>query len=184
MLERVIEVVDVLPDRFPTADVADPTRTGGDHAAVAADRTQVQGVQDQVTSLQAQVTGLQNQLAAQPGSVTNGQVAGLYGQEQQIATTVDQLEAALAALAAHPEVVLLFTDLSLPGADGRTLADEARRRRPGLGVLFTTGHARGGSVWNARLDPAADLLAKPFTLEALAVKVRTVLDGPAPDRPA
>ena len=39
-------------------------------------------------------------------------------------------------------VDLLFTDLILPGMDGVDLAREARRLRPGLKVLFTTGYAR------------------------------------------
>src|SRR5262249_16660004 len=51
--------------------------------------------------------------------------------------------AALAALDAEPRIRLLFTDVGLPGGlNGRQLADEARRRRPDLKVLFTTGYAR------------------------------------------
>ncbi|HLG81613.1 MAG TPA: hybrid sensor histidine kinase/response regulator, partial [Bradyrhizobium sp.] len=56
------------------------------------------------------------------------------------------------------------------------LADEARKRRPELKVLFTTGYARNAIVHHGRLDPGVNLIAKPFTFAALAAKVRAVLD--------
>jgi DNA-binding response OmpR family regulator len=61
--------------------------------------------------------------------------------------------------------------------NGRGLADEARRRRPALRVLFTTGYARNALVHHGRLDPGVELLVKPFTYAALAAKVRALLEG-------
>jgi len=58
----------------------------------------------------------------------------------------------------------------------RHLADEARRRRPDLKVLFTTGYTRNAIIHHGRLDADVDLLTKPFTSEALAKKVRQILD--------
>jgi CheY-like chemotaxis protein len=82
-------------------------------------------------------------------------------------------------------IALLFTDVGLPGGmNGRQVADEARRLRPGLRVLFTTGYARDAIVHQGRLDPGIDLLTKPFTFVALATKVRTALDGPVPSSDA
>ena len=83
--------------------------------------------------------------------------------------------AALQLLDAHPEIVLLFTDVVMPDVNGAKLADEARRRRPDLKVLFTTGYTRNAVVHNGVLDPGVELIGKPFTLEALAAKVRLVL---------
>ena len=84
---------------------------------------------------------------------------------------------ALRALAANPEVRLLFTDLGLPGGlNGRELADTATRRHPHLRVLFTTGYARNAIAQNRGLDPAIDLVMKPFTYAGLAVKIRKVLE--------
>ncbi|MFC7399857.1 ATP-binding protein [Chelatococcus sp. GCM10030263] len=84
---------------------------------------------------------------------------------------------ALAALDAEP-VDLLFTDVVLPeGMNGRELADAARTRRPELKVLFTTGYARNAIVHHGRLDPDVELLAKPFTYEALAAKIRKLLEA-------
>lgn len=84
---------------------------------------------------------------------------------------------ALRLLDAHPEIVLLFTDVVMPEVNGRQLADEARRRRPGLKVLFTTGYSRNAVVHNGVLDPGVQLIGKPFTVEELAARVRAALDG-------
>jgi len=60
--------------------------------------------------------------------------------------------------------------------NGRQLADEARRRRPDLKVLFATGYARNAIVRNGRLDAGVQLITKPYTFTALAAKLRQVLD--------
>jgi CheY-like chemotaxis protein len=83
---------------------------------------------------------------------------------------------ALQILGQHPEVALLFTDVGLPGGmNGRQLADAARKLRPELKVLFTTGYARNAIVHDGRLDPGVSLLTKPFTYAALAAKLSDVL---------
>jgi PAS domain S-box-containing protein len=92
------------------------------------------------------------------------------------------LEAPLAATALHllerhPEIKLLFTDIGLPGGmNGRQLADAARKARPDLKVLFTTGYARNAIVHDGRLDLGVVLIPKPFTYAALAAKLADILD--------
>jgi PAS domain S-box-containing protein len=82
------------------------------------------------------------------------------------------------ALARDPEVVLLFTDVGLPGGvTGRQLAEEACRRRPGLRVLYTTAYARNAISHHGILDRDVHLLPKPYTVESLARKLREVLDN-------
>lgn len=88
----------------------------------------------------------------------------------------DSAAAALRQLDAYPEVTLMFTDVVMPGVNGRKLADEACKRRPGLKVLFTTGYTRNAIVHNGVLDAGVDLLGKPYTMEQLSTKVRSVLD--------
>jgi signal transduction histidine kinase/DNA-binding response OmpR family regulator len=85
---------------------------------------------------------------------------------------------ALQILEANSAVDLLFTDVGLPGGmNGRQLAEAARRRRPKLRVLFTTGYARDAIVHDGRLDPGVQLLTKPFTFAALAQKLRDMLEA-------
>ncbi len=85
--------------------------------------------------------------------------------------------AALDAIERRPRLDLLFTDIVMPGGmNGRQLADEAMRRRPGLKVLFTTGYTRNAIVHHGRLDPDVQLISKPFTFDQLAAKVRAILD--------
>jgi len=48
---------------------------------------------------------------------------------------------ALRLLDAHPEIAMLFTDLTMPGMSGLELAAEARRRRPALKIVLTSGYA-------------------------------------------
>lgn len=77
---------------------------------------------------------------------------------------------------------LLFTDVVMPGMGGRDLADEARKRRPDLKVLFTSGYTENSIVHNGRLDLGVKLLSKPYRREQLAAKVRDVLrDGDRED---
>jgi len=83
---------------------------------------------------------------------------------------------ALRTLDLHPEVRLLFTDVVMPGMDGRQLAEEASRKRPGLKVLFTTGYTRNAIVHNGMLDPGVNLLPKPASRDQMAAKIRSVLD--------
>ncbi|WP_244480009.1 ATP-binding protein [Methylobacterium sp. Leaf94] len=84
--------------------------------------------------------------------------------------------AALRVLDAQPDIALLFTDIVMPDMNGRRLAEEAVRRRPELKVLYTTGFTRNAVVHNGVLDPGTHFLPKPFTLQQLASKVRSVLD--------
>jgi signal transduction histidine kinase len=84
---------------------------------------------------------------------------------------------ALAILDDRPDAKLLFTDVVMPEINGKKLAEEAIRRRPGLKVLFTTGYARNAVVHASVLDPGAQLLSKPFTPDQLAAKIRAVLDA-------
>jgi two-component system NtrC family sensor kinase len=85
---------------------------------------------------------------------------------------------ALRLLESEPDISLLFTDVVLPGGmNGRQLADEARRSRPTLQVLYATGYTRNAIIHQGRLDAEVELLTKPFTAEALARKVRQILNA-------
>jgi len=72
---------------------------------------------------------------------------------------------------------LLLTDVVLPGMNGRQLAEQAKNRRPDLKVLFTTGYSRNAIVHQGRLDPGVAMIQKPITQDALAARIRDLLDA-------
>lgn len=83
---------------------------------------------------------------------------------------------ALAVLSESSNIDLLLTDIVMPDINGRKLADAARAMQPGLKVLYMTGFTRNAIVHNGILDIGVHLLAKPFTLDELAQKVREALN--------
>lgn len=93
----------------------------------------------------------------------------------------DSAAAALRLLDANPDIALLFTDVVMPEVNGAKLAEEARRRRPKLPVLFTTGYARDAAIHGGKLESGVELIGKPFTIDELAAKVRAVLDASQTD---
>lgn len=87
-------------------------------------------------------------------------------------------EAALDMLDRGERFDLLFTDVVMPGGvDGIRLAEEARRRIPGIRVLYTTGHAEDGRLGDAANAPRAALLRKPFAKSELRERLRTLLES-------
>src|SRR5205823_3855735 len=70
---------------------------------------------------------------------------------------------------------LLLSDVVMPGMNGRELAEKAVRLRPDMKVLLMSGYA--GEISRAGfLHPGLHFIEKPFTSNALAIKVREVLD--------
>jgi signal transduction histidine kinase/ActR/RegA family two-component response regulator len=74
---------------------------------------------------------------------------------------------------------LLVTDLILPDVDGRKLAKQLWDLRPDLRVLYCSGYTEDVIAHRGAVDEGLAFLAKPFTAEGLARKVRAVLDSPA-----
>lgn len=82
----------------------------------------------------------------------------------------------LALLDATSRVDLLVTDIGLPGLNGRQVADAARVRKPALKVLFMTGYAENAAVAHGFLEPDMQMITKPFAIEALATRVRRMIE--------
>jgi len=77
-----------------------------------------------------------------------------------------------------PAIDLLFTDVIMPGSmNGRQLVDEARKRRPDLKTLYTSGYTENAIVHHGRLDSGVLLLAKPYRKTELARMIRLALAG-------
>jgi signal transduction histidine kinase/CheY-like chemotaxis protein len=80
---------------------------------------------------------------------------------------------ALAIVDSEAAFALLFTDVIMPGSlNGRELAEEAVKRRPGLKVLFTSGYTENAILSNGCLPTGVLLLCKPYRKAALAQMVR------------
>ncbi len=95
-------------------------------------------------------------------------------------TAIEAEEGAMALriLQSDARVDLLITDVGLPGGmNGRQLADAARVTRPDLKVLFITGYAENAIIGNAQLAPGMQLLTKPFVMEELAGRIRSMIDN-------
>lgn len=85
--------------------------------------------------------------------------------------------AGLRVLESNARIDLLITDVGLPGGlNGRQVADAARTTRPDLKVLFVTGYAENAIVGRGRLEKGMYLLTKPFQMEALANRIREIIE--------
>ena len=85
---------------------------------------------------------------------------------------------ALALLRRGEPVDLVFSDVVMPGGiSGFELAEEARRIRPGLAVLLTSGFA--GAV-SEPLDQDFEVLPKPYDRALLLQRIAALLDQPSP----
>jgi hypothetical protein len=75
----------------------------------------------------------------------------------------------------HEAIRLLLSDIVMPGMSGPELAEELRRRRPGLRVLLMSGYTGDVILDRGALQSGFPLLQKPFSPEGLLLKVHEVL---------
>jgi len=86
-------------------------------------------------------------------------------------------EEGLAIVTAGVPFDLLFTDIVMPGRiTGRELADLARRLRPGIKVLYTSGFTAAAASAAMHEEFGTNLLTKPYRKSDLSLRVRTALD--------
>lgn len=83
--------------------------------------------------------------------------------------------AALAMIREGCAFDILVTDVSMPEMDGRLLAREVEKLKPGVPVLYVTGYTRNAIVHQGRLDPDVVMLAKPFRIAQLGAKLREAI---------
>jgi PAS domain S-box-containing protein len=86
-------------------------------------------------------------------------------------------DAALTIVESGLAIDLLFTDVVMPGKLKSTeLVKRARQILPNIAVLYTSGYTENSIVHGGRLDAGVDLLSKPYTTDALALKLREVIE--------
>jgi two-component system, cell cycle sensor histidine kinase and response regulator CckA len=77
----------------------------------------------------------------------------------------------------HEDLIhLLVTDMAMPNVGGKELAQRLRKVRPQIKVLFMSGYPDHPALTDGDVGRQTSLLQKPFSLDTLAHKVRTVLD--------
>jgi two-component system cell cycle sensor histidine kinase/response regulator CckA len=77
----------------------------------------------------------------------------------------------------HEDLIhLLVTDMAMPNLGGKELAHRLRTVRPQIKVLFMSGYPDHPGLEGEDVGSQATLLQKPFSLDTLAHKVRTLLD--------
>ncbi len=93
------------------------------------------------------------------------------------AIEAEDAAAGLRVLRSGARVDLLVSDVGLPGGmNGRQLADVARVLRPDLKVLFITGYAENAVLGHGHLDPGMRVMTKPFAMDALAARIRAMIE--------
>jgi PAS domain S-box-containing protein len=102
---------------------------------------------------------------------TKGVLEGYSYRVLEVSTGAEAI--ALAEQYAHV-IHLLLTDIVLPGMSGETVANELRKKRPLVKVLYISGYAE--DVIGRRISRETSYLPKPFRPDALAAKVREVLE--------
>ena len=100
----------------------------------------------------------------------------------QVMEAANAEEALLICEREGERIDLILTDVVMPGLSGRELADRLKTLRPGVKVLFMSGHTDDIMVHHGVLRKEAEFIQKPFGPAQLAMKVREILM--APDRPA
>jgi DNA-binding response OmpR family regulator len=91
----------------------------------------------------------------------------------------DTYQKALAVFELHRDaIVLLITDISLPGGNGCELAIALRKQKSDLRVLFISGYVGAEIGLYYSLDISDEhFLRKPFTAADLISRVRQILDS-------
>src|SRR5262249_42251439 len=90
----------------------------------------------------------------------------------------------LATFKAHTTPIdLLLTDVIMPGLNGRELASQVGKLKPGTRVLFISGYTKDIILDRNLLRPGVAFLKKVFTADALRRKVREVLDAQKSSKP-
>jgi signal transduction histidine kinase len=159
--------VDTAPGRGTTFRVFLPLAAGA-HAAEAAPAPPAPG--------EAVQGGRERVLVVEDDAAVRSLVRRvLEGAGYEVAA-VPSGDEALADAARDGRTRLVLTDVVLPGMSGIELAGRLAAARPQLRVLFMSGYVEPALAGDGRLDPAKDLLRKPFAAEELLSRVRSALD--------
>ena len=121
--------------------------------------------------------GRETILVVEDDALVRGYVVAQLGSLGYTTLVAGDGAAALAVVDRGAAFDLLFTDMIMPGMNGRELAEAVRKRRPDVKVLYTSGYSENAFVHEGHLDAGIALLTKPYRKQDLSRKIREVLDG-------
>jgi DNA-binding NtrC family response regulator len=87
-------------------------------------------------------------------------------------------EALELCLSRSDAVHLLLSDMVMPGMSGPELAKKLKESRPEMKVLYMSGYTEYALAGSGVMERVPSFIWKPFSTEALAAKVRHILDNP------
>jgi CheY-like chemotaxis protein len=115
-------------------------------------------------------------LVVEDEHVVRGLIVDVLGDLGYHAIEASDGPTGLDVLKSSRRIDLLVTDIGLPGLNGRQIADAARVTRPNLKILFMTGYAENAATPHGFLEPGMEMITKPFAMEALASRLRGMID--------
>ncbi|MBB3227961.1 PAS domain S-box-containing protein [Luteibacter sp. Sphag1AF] len=151
------------PGQGTTVKLYLPRSTQSEDRQVALDEGEVRGGDETI-------------LVAEDDDAVRDIVVGLLTELGYRVLKSRDAQSALSIIESGMAIDVLFTDVVMPGPlKSPELARKAVERIPDLCVLFTSGYTENSIVHGGRLDEGIDLLSKPYSREALARKIRSVL---------
>jgi len=157
------------PDRGTTFKIYLPRMDAGPAAAEAAE------------SARATLSGAETVLVVEDQDEVRRLAAATLESRGYCVLEAAEGQEALSLAECHPKPIhLALIDVVLPGMNGRELAERLKTLRPEVKVLYTSGHTQTAIAQRGVLECGVAFLPKPFSSDALAAKVREVLDANSP----
>ena len=137
---------------------------------------------DAAPSVDRVATGSETILVVEDEAAVRGLICHILRRQGYTVLETGEADEALRLSREHPgEIGLLLTDTVMPRMSGPQLAEGVSRLRPGIRVLLTSGYPDNAAGYQGVIREGTAFLGKPFTSEALARKVRELLDARAED---
>jgi two-component system cell cycle sensor histidine kinase/response regulator CckA len=144
---------------LPRVDAVQPTPVGAERLAAARDGTE--------TVLVAEDEDAVRHIIAK----------ALEARGYRVLTARDGVEALALACRHAGQIDLLVTDVVMPDMNGRELSRQLTEARPTVKTLYLSGYTDDAMLHRGVLQEGVPFLQKPFSLDALACKVREVIEA-------
>jgi CheY-like chemotaxis protein len=128
-------------------------------------------------NLTTELNGSETILVIEDDAPVRSAVARILRERGYALLVAQDAEAAFALAEGSRRLDLIVSDVVMPNASGPEIVAELSKRFARVKALFMSGHTDHPLLQDDRLRSGLNFIAKPFSPEALAKKVREVLDG-------